>query len=107
MKGRKSALPYQALLLAVKVHDLVIAEHMQSTLRWEHYSFAQRYALMGIDHCLLLEVGIKTSVSCAYTIWDFRQDLYITTSLFIYFTAISSTGCRAKCKVLGLDFKKC
>lgn len=26
---------------------------------------------------------------------------------FFYITAISSTGCTAKCKALSLDFKKC
>lgn len=63
--------------------------------------------MIGIDHCLLLEAGIKTLVSCSYKKWDFRQDLYETTSLFIYVTAISFNGCTANCKVLGLDFKKC
>lgn len=91
----------------MEVHDLVIVECMQSTLRREHYSFAQRCTLMGIDHSLLLEAGTNVLMSCSYIKWDFRQDLYETTSLFIYVTAISPTACTAKCTVLGLDFKKC
>lgn len=79
---------------------------MQSTLGRQHYSFAQRCALMHIDHCLLLEVGTKTLVRCSYIKWDFRQHLYKNTSLFIYATAVASTGWTAKCKVQGLDFKK-